>query len=282
MRKNRATAAARDALLRLTEATARPTAALRTDPDFLVVGGQRCGTTSLFKTLVQHHQVSPPALRKGIHYFDVHYAEGPAWYRGHFPLRNPWRQGWRLTGESSPYYMFHPLAAQRIADDLPEARLLVLLRDPVERAYSAHAHESARGFETLGFEEALAQEDQRLAGEAERVRSEAGYESFSLQHHGYLSRGRYVEHLRRLERLVGRERMHVVDSGDFFTAPEATFGPVLDFLGLPPQQGIAFERHNARARTEMTHQLRTRLDQHFAPFDEELTHWWGRTPSWRR
>ncbi|MEJ5946305.1 sulfotransferase domain-containing protein [Pseudokineococcus basanitobsidens] len=275
--------AAREGLLRLTEVTARPTAAVRSLPDFLVVGGQRCGTTSLFKTLVQHRQISPPALRKGIHYFDVHYDEGPAWYRGHFPVRRPRLGGpRRLTGESSPYYMFHPLAGRRIADDLPDVRLLVLLRDPVERAYSAHAHESARGFETLDFEAALEQEDQRLAGEAERVLFEPGYESFHLQHHGYLSRGRYLEHLQRLEQLVGRERMHVVDSGDFFSSPEATFAPVLTFLGLPQQEGIAFERHNARARTAMPEALRARLAEHFAPADAGLAQWWGRTPSWRR
>ena len=92
--------------------------------------------------------------------------------------------------------MFHPLAADRIAADLPGVRLLVLVRDPVERAYSAHAHERARGFETEPFERALELEPARLAGEAERIAAEPGYLSASHQHHAYRARGRYVEQLR--------------------------------------------------------------------------------------
>src|SRR5206468_1882749 len=119
----------------------------------------------------QHPAVLAPALQKGIHYFDKHYDRGSWWYRSHFPLRlTAGRREGRvgvvpLTGESSPYYMFHPLAATRIAADLPGVRLVVLVRDPVERAFSAYTHERARGYETETFERALELEPQRLAGE---------------------------------------------------------------------------------------------------------------------
>jgi hypothetical protein len=269
------------------DATVRLTSPLRMTPDFLIVGAQRCGTTSMFKTLVQHPQVARPFLRKGVHYFDKHYDAGPGWYRGHFPLTASSRLrrpggGRPLTGESSPYYMFHPLAAERIARDLPEVRLVVMLRDPVERAYSGHSHELGKGFETEPFERALELEPERLRGERERMLAEPGYESVHWQHHAYVTRGQYAEQLARLEALVGRARICAVDSQDFFDSPAATFPAVLEFLGLPPAGGIVFERHNGRTRSPLPQHLRDRLSAHYAPHDEALARWWGRTPSWRR
>ena len=129
-------------------------------PAFLIVGAQRCGTTSMYRTLSQHPAVVKAVLHKGVHYFDLNYSHPLGWYRAHFPLTaraaraTPASQT-AVTFESSPYYLFHPLAAGRIAADLPAVKLLVLVRDPVERAYSAWAHERARGFETEPFERAL-------------------------------------------------------------------------------------------------------------------------------
>jgi Sulfotransferase domain len=253
-------------------------------PGFLIVGAQRCGTTSMYRTLSQHPDVLKAVLHKGVHYFDMNYDRGPGWYRAHFPLRIRARRGDRtaLTFESSPYYMFHPLAAERIAADLPEVKLIVLVRDPVERAYSAHAHELARGFETQPFPRALQLEPERLRGETDRMRRDARYLSHAHQHQAYCARGRYAEQLEVLESLVGRERLHVVDSGDFFTKPEPVYDAVLEFLGLPGHDYPEFERHNARPRSPMAAELRDRLSEHFAPYDEQLTRWLGQIPSWRR
>lgn len=251
-------------------------------PSFLIVGAQRCGTTSMFKTLAQHPQVSRPALHKGLHYFDKNYEKGFNWYRGQFPFSPAGVGRASLTFESSPYYMFHPLAATRIASDMPDAKLVVLLRDPVERAYSAHSHEQARGYESEPFEAALELEPSRLAGERERMLRDATYDSVHWQHHAYITRGQYHEQILRLEGLVGREGMIVVDSHDFFVRPEESFSKVLDFLGLPPHRGIQFERHNARQRSPLPDTLRRSLEEHYAPHDERLAQWWGRTPSWRR
>jgi hypothetical protein len=152
----------------------------------------------------------------------------------------------------------------------------------VERAYSAHAHELARGFETEPFPRALELEDERLRGEADRMTQEPGYLSHSYQHHAYLARGRYAEQLERLEGIFGTDRMHVIDSGDFFTEPEPVYDAVLGFLGLRQLGYPEFERHNARPRSPMPASLRAELDDYFLPSDEKLTRWLGRTPSWRR
>lgn len=267
-------------------ATGRVTASARMTPSFLIVGAQRCGTTSMYKTLAQHPLVLPAVLHKGAHYFDTGYGHGSAWYRGHFPLLASARRAavdgqLPMTGESSPYYMFHPLAGQRIAADLPGVRLLVLLRDPVERAYSAHTHETARGFETESFEKALELEPVRLAGEEAKLLADPTYQSHSHQHHAYVTRGRYADQLRRLEGTFGRDRMHVVDSQRFFTEPEPVFAEVTDFLGIGDAPGIVFEKHNARPRSPMPESLRSSLQDQLAESDAELTTWLGRTPTWR-
>jgi hypothetical protein len=255
-------------------------------PGFLIVGAQRSGTTSMYRTLSQHPAILKAVLHKGVHYFDTGYDHELAWYRGHFPLLARAALVKRsgrdvpMTFESSPYYMFHPLAGERIRRDLPGVKLLVLVRDPVERAYSAHAHELARGYETEPFERALELEDQRLGGEAERIVSQPGYLSHSHQHHAYRARGHYADQLERLDELFGN-RVRVVDSGQFFTNPEPVYDEVLDFLGMSHHGYPAFERHNARPRSPMPGALRVRLSEHFQPYDERLVRWLGRPPSWR-
>jgi hypothetical protein len=130
------------------------TAGRRQLPSFLVVGAQRSGTTSLFRVLSEHPDVFRPTVSKGIGYFDVGYQHGPRWYRGHFPLSSAVRRrsgGRGQCFESSGYYSFHPSAAARIASDLPDVKIVLMVRDPVERAFSAWKHEKRRGFEDLDF-----------------------------------------------------------------------------------------------------------------------------------
>lgn len=275
-------------LARRSVATAgRLTSPWRMTPDFLIIGAQRCGTTTLYKTLVQHPGVLPAGLHKGVHYFDTGYERGFGWYRSHFPTTLSARAGARrlgrrpITGEASPYYMFHPLAPERIRHDLPEVRLIVMLRDPVERAHSAYTHERARGYETEDFETALALEPERLRGEEDRLRSEPGYVSLHHQHNAYMARGRYVNQLERLESVFGREALLVLDYDLLFSDITSHLPAVVDFLGLAAWLPKSVERRNARPRSALSEQVRTRLSRNFEVDDQRLEAWWGQTPSWR-
>jgi hypothetical protein len=253
----------------------------------LIAGGQRCGTTTLFKALSQHPSFLGPTLRKGVHYFDLHPEEPLDWYRAHFPTASTARslerrhEGPVVVGESSPYYLWHPLAAARIAETLPDVRIVTLLRDPVERAYSAHAHELARGFETEPFERALELEEERIAGEEERLRSGEIDRSLAHQHLAYVQRGQYIDQLERMAAAVGRDRLLVLDSADFWSDPDRHWPELTAFLGLADAP-VQLAQHNARSRAPMSADLRARLTNHYAPYDERLAIWWGRTPSWRR
>ncbi len=267
----------------------RPAARARMLPSFLIVGAERGGTTSMFHVLRQHPAVFSAVLpRKEVHYFDLAYGRGLGWYQCHFPLTARARLVTRGTGvdpvafEASPYYMFHPLAAERIHRDLPGVALLVLLRDPVERAYSAHANQIHLGHETEPFERALELEDSRIAGEAERLVADPAY--FSRQHwlFSYRTRGHYAEQLERLERTFGRDRIHVIDSTDFFANPEPAYDQVIEFLDLPHRGYPAFTPKNARPRSPMPQTVRATLEEHYRPHDERLAAWLGREPSWRR
>lgn len=268
------------------DAWGRATQAQRSLPTFLLAGGQRCGTTSMYRALKAHPAIEGPVLRKGVHYFDVDFTQGDKWYRSHFPRRATLARASRVAGapahvfESSPYYMFHPAGPQRIAATLPNVRIVVLLRDPVERAYSAYAHERARGYEDLDLEAALAAEESRLAGETEKLLADPNYESLAHRHQAYVTRGQYVDALTELARHIDRERILVVDSHRFFADPLPEYNAVLTFLGLPAITHPPFEQNNARPRSPLAPELEERLRQHFRPYDERLAQWLGWSPSW--
>ena len=264
------------------------TSQLRMLPSFIVIGGQRCGTTTIFKHLTEHPQVLRPGIEKGIDYFTLNYERDISWYRGHFPIQRIANFRTRKWGspaafEACTYYMFHPFAIERLARDLPNVRVIAMLRDPVERAFSAYKHEYARGFDTAAsFEEALALEDQRLAGEIEKMAADLTYESHAHRHQAYLRRSQYAEQLDRVFHHIPRERVHVLDSESFFERPHDEYRKITDFLELSPWLPRSFSQHNARPSLPLSETLRRRLDEHFVPHDEALTKLIGRPPGWRR
>ena len=253
----------------------------RPGPDFLLVGGQRCGTTSLFRALEQHPDLVRPRFNKGINYFDLNFDRGERWYRAHFPMaRDGSAASRKLAFEASGYYMFHPLAPGRIAEALPHVKIVAMLRNPVERAYSAWKHETARGFDTLGFEEAIEQEAARIAGERERMLSDPGYHSYAYRHYAYVSRGHYASQLREFTSRLSGDQLHIVYSEDFFANPEAEFARLTDFLGVARASQTVFDRHNARPGAPMPGHSRQTLTQTYAREADELELLVGSRPPW--
>lgn len=258
------------------------TVGVRIEPTFIIAGAQRCATTSLFRMLTQHPQIVPPPLNKGIHYFDTaeRYAKGPRFYRGHFPLRKAGRPR-LVTGEASPYYVFHPLAMARIATELPRAQVVVLLRDPVERAFSGYKQELARGFETLPtFEQALDAEEARLAGEESRIQADPTYQSFAHQHFGYVARGRYTAQLRRAQEALGEDRLTILDLGRLVKGGFDLWDELLKAIGVSPWRPDNMIRVNDTPTTQMQPATRQRLTEVFAAENNELAEFLGYPPSW--
>lgn len=266
----------------------RPTAPLRMLPDFLVIGTMRGGSSSLFRYLSVHPDVARP-LRKEVEYFTRHHDRGERWYRQHFPVRARARlaasRGRSLrTFDATPHYLFHPDAPRRAAELLPAAQLVVLLRDPVERAYSHYRHMRELGFEELDFRAAVAAEDARLAPEVERMQTDPDY--FSRIHHrfSYLSRGRYAEQLERWREHYPRSSMLIIESSDLYVRPSECFSSITRFLGLSdwqPEEFRNYSRPHTQAPSRADDSFRQDLRARFEEQDRRLTQFWGRVPSWR-
>jgi hypothetical protein len=282
--------AAREAAKRALRYYGQGTSGLRRGPDFVIIGAKRGGTTSLYNYLLEHPSAAPlfPGRQhiKGIHYYDSNYGRGLAWYRSHFPLEAAGRHLARprlrpaVAGEASPYYLFHPLAAQRLARDFPEARIIVNLRDPVERAYSHFKEATHHRRETLGFEAALEAENGRLRGEAERIAAEPGYLSPAHEHLSYLSQSRYLDMLPRWFALFPREQVHITVSEDFYADPDRHVNAIWRFLGLAPRSLRSRTRHNHQAAPDIAPETRERLQDAFAAHNRGLADLLGRPLPW--
>jgi len=271
------------AYLELGEATA----GVRLLPSFIMIGVQRCGTTSLFRRLAGHPQVMRATFRKGVNYFDLNYYRGMRWYQGHFPVagiarRKTARDGGPVAFEASGYYLYHPFALERLARDLPDTKLVAMLRDPVERAFSAYKHEYAREFEHESFERALELEDERLAGEIERMREDIRYESLSHRPHSYRHRGHYAEQLEHAFGFFPPEQVYVMDSEAYFDQPAREYQQLLAFLGLRAHQPAGFRQLNARPSGPMPVKTRQMLEEYYAPHNERLAELLGRPLRWAR
>jgi hypothetical protein len=215
---------------------------------------------------------------KGSHYFDVRHDKPWWWYRSCFPVR---RRG-TLTGEASPYYLFHPLAPERIADALPAARFIVVLREPVDRAYSQWLFEARSGHEDLDFRSAVMREPERVAGEVERMRADRGYESAELRHHAYLARSRYAEQLRRLYSLVSPERVLVLQTERMSADPGAEMARAWDFLGLPRWEPSPLRLDAAPPSAPLSDELRAEVMPLLEDDVRQLTTLPGVDVSWPR
>jgi hypothetical protein len=262
-------------------------------PDFLIIGVGKGGTTFLYHLLSQHPYVEAAALKEP-RFFDRLFEDGVEWYRQLFP-RPRLKDGRRtITGEATPY-LNHPLAPERVASVVPHARLVALLRDPVDRAYSRYHQLVRHGLETRTFEEVVEAEKAWLEArtfeevvEEQRAwlleTSRQGYRAdFDDVAFGDLYKGIYVEHLRRWSEFFSKEQMLVLKSEDFFREPVKTLKDVLDFLDLPewePEASQLQKKRNTREYEEMDPVTRRYLEEYFEPHNKRLYDFLGRDVGW--
>ncbi len=189
-------------------------------PTFLIAGAQKCGTTSLAGAVRQHPEVHL-SRRKEIHFFDRHFERGLDWYGSQFTPKPHHTQ----VGEATPAYMYDAAARERLSETLPDARIVIILRNPVDRAYSHYWHKRRLGDEPLPtFEEAIAAEPQRRS--RDNVRARIGF--------AYVDRGHYVDQIEQLVDRQGRDRVHVMLLDDLVQDRVATMRALLEFLEVDP------------------------------------------------
>jgi Sulfotransferase domain len=255
------------------------TSPARVLPDFLIIGTQRGGTTSLYEHLVRHPAI-PRALTKEVRFFDVEYGRGLTWYRAHFPSQMyKWaRQKAKeslVVGEATPDYMFDPRVPPRVAAAIPEVKLMVLLRNPVDRAYSHYWHQVSRGFEQLSFEDALDREITRAVKFGEEP-----FGSFERHHHSYLARGVYADQLQRWMDFFPRDRFFIDASESLFKDPARVLADMFRFLGLSDCGLGCFPVLNANSSGKMDPSTRKRLTDYFRSHNDRLYALLGRDLGW--
>lgn len=210
----------------------------RMKPNFIIVGAQKAGTTSLYKYLTQHPDIKSTLLKE-VHYFDLNYDKPLSWYHSFFPLNKNEK---KITGEASPYYMFHPLAIKRIAKYDPNIKIIVLLREPASRAISHYYHEVRKGREDLSMREAFDAEKPRLKGELDNFNCNPNYNGNNYQRYSYKSRGLYINQIQNIRDCFKEENIKIIDSKDFFKQTKNTVNEVLSFIGVNQNFNIRTEK----------------------------------------
>jgi Sulfotransferase domain len=264
-------------------------------PRFLIIGAQKAGTTALYHYLAQHPNVRPPSEKElfffspelfedwpqhpyhrilcgqtGRDFFDPQiYPKAAAWYHSHFPLPHK-LGGDRITYEASPEYLYYPAAAERIFKYDREMKLIAILRDPVERAFSAWnmycSFGSRRPFvyaprrETREFDEAVRDEINGLNSGTTRLDP------------GYVRRGLYYEQLLRYLQLFKREQILILDSCALKHNTSRVIEEVVNFLGLPEyrHQGGWPPYLVGAYETQIPAAIRCLLREFYRPHNEKL------------
>jgi hypothetical protein len=282
----------RDVADAATRGYARATVAQRGGPDYFIIGTKRGGTTSLFNYLLFHPGVlglfPQPRAKKSTNYLFKELHRGPEWYRSHFHHAGyrsllERRLGYRpVEGEASPYYMWDPRIA-RLAHALnPDLKAIMLLRDPVERAFSHWQERVGQGVEPLTFEQALAAEPRRLEGELERMAAEPLYYSEAHDFYAYRARGVYQPQIENWLTVFAREQLLVLRSEDLYADVQGAFDQVCAFLGLPRFVLPTTKVFNASGRLPIPAAAREELTDFYEPINARLEAYLGRCLSWSR
>ena len=246
-------------------------------PQFFVVGTQKGGTTSLYEYLKPHPRIVLSDVKEH-HFFDQHYDEGLAWYQAQFPVLDA--SAGEITGDFTPLYMFHPHAIERMVRHHPQARIIVLLRNPVDRAFSHYNHAVRLGNEHRSFTVAIAEEPAMIERELARMAADHSYFGLEYQRHSYLSRGLYADQLLRLFQHYPRRQVLVAQSERLFQDPVAVLERIHEFLGLESHRPDAFSVHNQNRYAGMDPALRDRLRAYFEEPNRQLFELLGERFDW--
>lgn len=280
----------RDAAIVATRGYGRMTSRVRTVPDFLVIGTKRGGTTSLFNYQMMHPGVlglfPRPRLQKSTDYFFKGFGRGERWYRSNFHSqafreRMAAQLGYEpQAGEASPYYCWDPRIARRAYEVNPELKAIMLVRNPVERAFSHWQERVHNGVEPLTFEQALAAEEARTEGELERMTTDPLYYSRAHDWYTYRSRGVYLPQIENWRSVFPAEQLLVVCSEELYADVQGTFDRVSSFLGLPPHTLPTTRTFNASRRLPMPEAAREELTAYYEPHTQALSEYLERPLPW--
>lgn len=246
-------------------------------PDFVIIGAQKAGTSSL-----QHYLKMTPGVfvppRESTHFFTNHYQKGIDYYKSLFFA------GHGPAGECTRFYIMHPLVPERMSKVIPNVKIIVLLRNPVDRAFSHFQDKIRLGHEKVySFEKVIELEEERIKDEMEIMLSGEPYRHGApYREHTYLTKGRYVEPLKRWLKYFPREQFMIIQSEEFFKNTSKVYNQILNFIGVSNFELNGYYACNKHPyRSIMNPETRKRLVEYFKPYNEELYTLIGRRFDWK-
>ncbi len=271
-------------------------------PSFIIIGAARAGTTSLYAYLISHPNVMP-AVKKETVFFNYAYHSNLDWYKMYFPTisereKIKKQKGIQrvITGEATPSYLIDPHVPQRISEMLPGIKLIVLLRNPIERALSHYHHNIFFGIEKLPFEQAIKKEPERINKSFEELKNEEinfndtsvsyffrimRFKTKNYFNFSYLESGKYYELLKNWLDVFPKNQLLIIQSEDFFDNTKNIFRQVQDFLDLPYYDLGHYRSHWEIKHKPMKDNLRKSLKEYFEPYNSKLYKYLNRDFEWK-
>jgi hypothetical protein len=257
-------------------------------PEFIIIGAQKGGTTSLYRYLLSHSQILG-AKMKELHFFSANYHRGLWWYKACFPTHAQRMQQSRaigmpvITGEASPNYLFHTDTPQLLAKALPDVKLIALIRNPVDRLISHYHHMIRIGRETLPLKEAIVLDEERLSSSTKALPANSQLNpAFKSATFSYLARGRYIEQLERYANYFNRDQMLILKSENFFVNTQIEYNKVLDFLEVGPHilRNLEIANRGTYDKKEPYTEVKQELREYFRPYNERLSNFLEEDFNW--
>ena len=241
---------------------------LRVLPDFVVIGSTKSGTTSLHYYLIQHPGI---ISERNVHFFEYMQTNSIEWYRAYFPTK-AYKNFKKLTvGEQTATYLFHPLIPKRIHTTIPNAKLIVVLRNPVDRAYSNYKHQVREGIEKRTFEEAIKSELKRI--EICKNNSEYKINNDDFSNHvifSYLRHGIYVDFIKAWMEFFTKEQFLILPTYDLNNNRAKFLKQVFDYLNVQNFEIKDVERQNVGEYKKLDKSMRKFLVDYYRPHNERL------------
>lgn len=266
-----------DLLKRLAFIPRQLSAGARPLPDFILIGAQKGGSSALYKFICAHPDVVR-AFVKEPHYFSGKFHDkSVSWYKAQFPIKS----AGKLVGEASPSYCTHPLAPQRIKALVPKAKLLFIVRNPVDRAVSNYFHSKRYGSELLEIEDAFKRPLSDFDAEYEKMAATDGYHSDTYNRFGYVHKGLYAFHLKKWYEHFSPEQILIVENEELQTQPDKVYAEVRNFLGLSEWIPEAFSKHNVGKTKEIPTNIKAQLSAMFKEPNQAFFDLIGRSYPWQ-
>ena len=246
-----------------------------TGPNFIIAGAPKCGTSAIYYYLSHHPQILF-SHKKEIDFYWKNYHRGIDWYRAHFPTITD-RPDF-LTGEATPNYLRFPQVARRIKDTFPKTKIIILLRNPADRAISWHYHKLNDGLTNLNLDlkTAIATEIEKLATTTEAEITNTGYCDLDN-----IISSLYIYKIKPWIEILGREQFLILKSEEFYSNPLKVMSNVFQFLDLPDCPLNNYPKVNSGSYQPADPQLRNTIAEYFAPYNRQLEEYLGMEFGWQ-